>query len=412
MAQLRWLPAILALLSSSAAAQTAAPEPRTRPEPSALFAEIDSILDELSRITGMKKVKSVRTATMNREALKAFLEKRIDEVVDPKDVRAEEITLKRFGFLPKEFDLRKSTVELMTEQAAAFYDYREKKLYLVEGGAADFEKPALVHELAHALADQHFNLQKFVKPQRNDDSVLARMAVVEGQATWLMSEFLARKMGQSLKDSPLAVEMMSRAAENMSGQFPVLEKAPLYLRETLLFPYGRGMLFQQAAIGKLNKEAFSQVFRDPPVSTQQILHPDLYFNNTRPVSPALPEFAKQNGDRVLNEGSVGELDHSILLRHYISREDADRITPQLRGGSYKVLESKDGKRFVLLYTSEWKDSSVASEYFRLYQRVLKGKWQTFTTTEESPSRVSGSGDDGGFELRLEGLKVLSIEGIR
>jgi hypothetical protein len=230
--------ALSLMLGLCAAGQSGPPEQSTNAN---VFEEIDSILNELSEITGFRKIKPVRTATMSRLELKGFLEKRIQEVVDPKEIRAEEIALKKFGFIPEDFDLKSSTIDLMTEQAAAFYDYREKKLYLLEGGSKEMQQPALVHELAHALADQHFNLEKFVNPRRSDDSVLARMAVVEGQATWLMSEFVARKLGQSLRESPAIVEMMSRAAEGMSAQFPVLNQVPLYLRETLLFPYGKGM---------------------------------------------------------------------------------------------------------------------------------------------------------------------------
>ena len=392
----------------------AAGQPGPLPEQSAevkIFEEIDSILNELSEITGFKKIKPVRTSTMKRPELKGFFEKRIQEVVDPNEIRAEEIALKKFGFVPDDFDLKSSTIDLMTEQAAAFYDYREKKLYLLEGGSEEMQQPALVHELAHALADQHFNLQKFVNPRRSDDSVLARMSVVEGQATWLMSEFMARKLGQSLQESPAIVEMMSRAAEGMSAQFPVLNKVPLYLRETLLFPYGKGMVFQQAAITKMQKDGFREVFRNPPVSTQQVLHPELYFRGTKPTTPSLPAYRKPAGYRVLNKGALGELDHSILIRQYAGREEADRISPQIKGATYELLESRDGKRFVLLYTSEWLDASTAKEYFRLYQRVLKGKWKSMELTEDSPSRVSGQGDGGGFELRVEGSHVLSMEGL-
>src|SRR5687767_14740020 len=150
------------------------PAMRGQPDPAAgpgkIFGEIDAILDELSQITGLKKTRPVRSAIITRDELKKFLEKRINDVVDPKELRAEEIALRKFGFVPEGFDLKSNTVELMTEQAAAFYDYREKKLYLLEGGSDEFQQPALVHELAHALADQHFSLEKFVNPNRSDDS--------------------------------------------------------------------------------------------------------------------------------------------------------------------------------------------------------------------------------------------------
>jgi hypothetical protein len=137
---------------------------------------------------------------ITKEKINEFLKKRIKDVAKPEDIRAEELTLKKFGFVPPDFDLAKNTVDLLTEQAAAFYDYDKKKLFITESTPDDTQEPVLAHELSHALADQHFNLGKFIKQgKKSDDGASARLAVMEGQATWLMSEFLARKLGQSLK---------------------------------------------------------------------------------------------------------------------------------------------------------------------------------------------------------------------
>ena len=136
----------------------------------------------------------------------------------------------------------------------------------------------LAHELGHALADQNYNLAKFVRQGRkNDDGSTARLAVMEGQATWLMSEFLARQSGQSLRNSPALVTMMAKMSDSSGGQYPVFENEPLYLRITLVFPYTNGMLFQNAVTERDAKEAFGEVFENAPVSTQQVLHPDKYF---------------------------------------------------------------------------------------------------------------------------------------
>jgi len=91
------------------------------------------ILTELSKITGWKIRKPVPQDTMSRDALKAYFEKRMGEMVDPEDVRIEELTLRRFGLVPREFNLKESTLELMTEQAAAFYDYKKDRMVMLDG---------------------------------------------------------------------------------------------------------------------------------------------------------------------------------------------------------------------------------------------------------------------------------------
>jgi hypothetical protein len=380
---------------------------------SELFARVDSILSELAQITGLQPLKPVERATIARSELKRFLEDRIREELKPEEIRAEEITLKMFGFVPAGFDLKATTVELLTEQAAAFYDYRKKKLYVLDTDSAAIQEIALVHELAHALADQHFNLSKYIAKENNsDDGAMARMAVMEGQATWLMSEFLARRMNLSLKKTPAIAEAMSLQTAAASGQFPVFEKAPLYIRETMLFPYVKGMLFQQAIIEKQDQAAFASVFRSPPAGTFQILHPEKYLAGERPSNPALPKLRAAGRYRELAGGSIGELDHWILLTQYAGAKEAAELAPRWKGGRYRVLESRRKRdSFVLLYVSEWTDAAAAREYFQNYRRVLTGKWTTFEVASETQDSLSGRGDGGYFTLTRTGAVVASVEGM-
>jgi hypothetical protein len=377
-----------------------------------LFSEIDQIVTELSRITGLKPLKKVPHSTIDRAGLKTFLEQQLKEHVKPEELRSEEVTLKKFGLVPQDFDLKKTTVDLLTEQAAALYDFRKKRLFVLEGNSTALQKIALVHELAHALADQHFHLEKFIEQGvKSDDGSTARAAVMEGQATWLMSEYMAAQMGQSLKNAPGMVEMMSRATESGGDQFPVLAKAPLYIRESLSFPYTKGMLFQHKIFEKLDQQGFSEVFKRPPQSTQQILHPEKYFAAVIPSKPELPRPADERQYREYADGSVGELDHSILIRQYGTSDEAARIAPRWRGGSYRILEHKKSKRLVLAYAVDWEDEATASEYFRIYRKVLAGKWKNMEAKESGERMLAGRGDDGFFQVRLDGTRMSSLEGL-
>lgn len=375
-------------------------------------AALREVVAELETISGLLQRRPLRAERIARERVKGFLEERVREEVKPEELRAEQITLKKFGLLPPDFDLKTAMLELLSEQAAAFYDFRRKRLFLIEGADGEVQHSALVHELAHALADQNFDLRRFIERGRpSDDASLARLAVMEGQATWLMSEYLTRQTGQSLRNSPVLVRMMSRAAELSAGQFPVFENAPLYLRVTLLFPYTQGMLFQHAVLEKLGPAAFGEVFRRPPVSTQQILHPQKYLQDVRPVTPRLPETNLGRDFRLLAEGTVGELDHTILLRQYVDSKVAEELAPRWRGGAYKIWERKAGRRVVLAYSSRWEDSAAAERYFGCYQQVLRGKWKRFEPTFRRPGAIAGRGDDGFFYLQVAGPEVSVIEGL-
>lgn len=390
---------LLLWLALAPAQQSAKPE---------LFEEMDGILAELSKFTGWKAPRKVDSDTITKDGLKQFLEDRMKEIVKPEELHAEELSLKKLGLVPKTFDLRKTTVDLLTEQAAAFYDYRKKKLFILDTNATITQKPVLVHELAHALADTQVSLEKYIFKSRSDDSALARQAVMEGQATWLMSEYIMSRMGGSLTKSPEMVDVMSRMAGSSAGAFPVFDSVPLYLRESLMFPYTKGFAFQQAVILKLGKEGFLEVFRNPPRSSQQIIHPDKYFDKIQPTKPPLPK-ASTKGYTGVVEGTVGEFDHEILFRQYGGEADA-KLARKWRGAEFRIFENKkDKSRAVLLYASDWQDEKAARDVFRLYKKVLQGKSKTFTLDRESDSEMEGTIDGGRFLVRLQSTLVSSVE---
>src|SRR5258708_16938343 len=159
----------LALAVWPIAAQVQEQATSSAPSKAAVSELISSIETDLAAITGLKFHKDVPYAVIGKAQLRAFLEARMKDAVKPEEIHAEEITLKMFGFLPPEFDLKKTTVELLTEQAAAFYDYHKKKLFILETADStsdlhtEAEKMALAHELGHALADQHFRLETYIR---------------------------------------------------------------------------------------------------------------------------------------------------------------------------------------------------------------------------------------------------------
>lgn len=410
---------LIALWVSAQTSAAASPETSTSGSIGLSSAEIDDAVAQLSKITGLAPLKKVQSATITREGVRKFLEQKLKEEVKPEEIQQEELAMKRFGLLPEKFDLKAATVDLITEQAAAFYDFRTKKLYMLEGeGLKDpageslgksGERMIIVHELAHALADQHFDLGKFIRKSRSDDSSTARMAVMEGQATWLMMETMMDNAGQSMRKMPGMVDMMgSSATEAMASQYPVLASSPLYLRTSLIFPYNQGLRFQQAVVQKLGNAGFSEVFRKPPVSSQQVLHPDKYFAKLEPLKVQLPEGPKNY--KLITEGTVGELEHSVLLEQYLTKHDADEIAPAWRGARLALFENKTGKSVTMLYASEWDSPASAKRYFDAYRKVLAGKWKSMNIGSESDSSVTGTGDVGPFTVTLEGTRVTSVEG--
>jgi hypothetical protein len=401
---------------------TALADAQSDPRAKALCGQVPGIAAKLTEISGMRLRHAVPCDFITKEQVNEFLKKRIKETSSPDEVRAEELTLKKFGLIPQDFDLAKNEVDLLTEQAAAFYDYDRKKLFITDSTASDSQAPVLAHELSHAIADQNFNLARFIKQGRkSDDGSTARLAVMEGQATWMMSEFLARQAGTSLKDSATLAATMSQLAAGdegndakdvkVDGEFPVFDKEPLYLKLTLVFPYTKGMSFQQAVLLKDPQQGFGEVFLHPPVSTQQILHPEKYFDHLKPTEPPLPEVHLSHQYKGLVGGELGELEQGILLEQYVGKTRSAKLSPHWRGCNFELLENKKAGRIVLLYATEWDSEQSAADYFTAYREVMQKKWKTMKVTREESDALTGNGDDGRFELRRKGAIVTSVEGL-
>ena len=385
--------------------------------PAKLFDEIDEMLRSLSQITGWPVHHTVPAKMIGNDQFRDILKSHVDKS-DPKKVRAEELTLKMFGLVPNDFSLLKETVDLFSEQVAAYYDSDKKRLFVLDNVATDLDRRvALVHELAHALADQQHSLLKFMhaKPD-SDDASTARQAVMEGQATWLTWAYVASRQGGKAEVPPALLDSLAKAAGG-SSQMPVYAQAPLYFRESLVFPYTEGLRFQDAVYRKLGQRAFEQVFDRPPLSTQNILHPDTYLNKSAPSTVHVPELRESIGKEArqfsaLTEGDLGEFDISVMLRQYVDEKEGAAAASHLRGAAFRLYENKKDKAPVLAFVSEWDSPEAARRFFELYQRVLKGKWKRFEQSSSSETSYAGMGDSGRFEVHLLGANVQDLEGLR
>ncbi len=378
------------------------------------FSDIRTIEQGLAEITGLPFVREVPHTVINKEQLRHYLEDRIKESIKPGDIRAEELTLRMLGLIPAGFDLRQNTVDLLTEQAAAFYDYNKRKLYFLEGtGAGAEDRMALVHELAHALADQHFPLRKYIREgSQSDDGSTARLAVMEGQASWLMAAYLSKQGGGPPEVPDGVLQLMTKTIQSSAAQYPVFTKAPAYIRESLVFPYSDGMLFQNAVFQKLGRQAFAEVFLHPPGSTQQILHPERYLSHSAPKAPDAPKPPEPRTLRKLAEGSLGEFDLRVLLSEYAGKEEGGRAAEHLAGGSYELYEYKRDKLPLLTFACAWDSEESARKYVELYRQVLHGKWKTLEIESETATAITGRGDSGYFRVSMEGAVVSHLEGLQ
>jgi hypothetical protein len=361
-----------------------------------------------------------------------------------------ELVLKKFGLLPRQFNLHDFLIKLLGEQVAGYYDEKKKTINLLDWVALDMQKPVMAHELTHALQDQSFDLEKMVKRDEDiekrgpedfnaliqiDEESTARTAVMEGEAMIVFADYVLNTMDadnsctgdpscaipdkRSVADFPKFVDLMLAQMDKEKGD-SLLDNAPLLLREELIFPYSQGMKFIARLLTNGGKQlAFTQVMKRMPKTSREIMQPEEYLAGHVIAPLLLPDFKFLKDDfEPFDAGAVGQLDVSILLKQYTEAAVADRLSPEWRGGSYYAVGRRGAKpadanstaHVGLIYVSKWSNADSAQEFAKIYASSLAGRYKKLEHAQsDAPGRDKYLSADGPIYIQQNGNLVIAVE---
>jgi hypothetical protein len=408
--------------TQSSPAQTSKEEVKITPrEAEELFHSVDEILAFDSKHTGLPIKKEVKRKLTSRDEVVGYLTKHMKDE-DVKRLQRSSLVLKKFGLLPRDYDLEKLLVALLREQVAGYYDPKTKTVNLLDWVPMEEQEPVMAHELTHALQDQSIGLDKWMKkgekdlgeikkdptPEdiENDEVDNAREAVIEGQAEAMMLEYELAPVGKSIVDSPELVDAMESQMANGTDDSTVFKDAPIFLRESLTFPYSYGMKFVVKLMEKGGKEkAYADVLANPPHTTRQIMQPETYMSGEKIEPMRVPEFKRDFKDYVkFDIGAMGEFDVAVLIEQYAGKKLSERLYPEWRGGYYYAARPKNdaGAPLAVLYVSRWASGEKAAEFAEIYARSLGQRYKKVEEVGKLSSRD--------FEERHSKYKIDLLQG--
>jgi hypothetical protein len=395
------------------AQQSAAPAPPSssdKASASDFAAAADEVLAQMSEITHLQPHAPLKKTLRSREEIRAHVIQEMNEDKDPAERYAGARSAEAFGLLPKGFDLDSFMIDLLTEQIAGLYDPKAHEFYVADWIPIEDQRMVMAHELTHALEDQHFEIESWVKAARpNDDSELAREAVLEGSAMAAMVEYLLQGSGRSLQDLP---DIDPAMLIGDMTETPLLKKAPPFLKDALIFPYLDGLTFSAAILKPTGWEGLPSVFTKPPVSTQQILHPGLYRSGKVSAPVALPSIEKALGPEwtKLEDNIMGEFGWKEVLKQFLDDQRATSLSAAWDGDRYIVYEQKQTKRLVLITRERLASPEQAARFFGQYSEALEKKHEKRTNLFRKPDFFSFDTPEGGVFLRCFERECVTLEG--
>lgn len=341
------------------------------------YAAANSVLQTMSKILNLPVKSPLKESVRTKAEIRQYLMEEQKREESPEKRYADRRTLEAFGLIPKDFPLDSFLLDLLTDQVAGLYDPRGKQFFIADWISPVEQKPVMAHELTHALDDQHFHLQKWQDAVKsNDDASLARDAVIEGSALAAMMDYTLADLHTDVRSLPDIAPFIESGVAGQMDKDPNLAKAPEFIRDELLFPYLEGAEFSQRVLkATAGWSDFKRVFQNPPASTQQILHPELYFQNVQPETVELPHIksALPSGYAQLDENVVGEFALGEILKKFDGPGDAEKFAPMWRGDRYALFENKDSKQTILVVLFALDNEKDAAEFFDAYRRVIEKK---------------------------------------
>lgn len=371
----------------------------------------DEVLQQVSDVTHLALRAPLKKTLRSREEIRAYVLRQMKEDKTAKERHAAEQSAKAFGLVPKDFQMEAFLVDLLTEQIAGLYDPESHEFYIADWIPVEDQRMVMAHELTHALEDQHFQVEKWVKAARpNDDAELAREAVLEGSAMAAMIDYVLKDSGHSLRDLP---DINPEILVGELGNTPTMAKAPEFLKDALIFPYFAGMRFTKDALQQSGWESLPALFAKPPVSTQQIMHPRLYHEGRAPAAVDLPvneKLLRGSWER-LDENALGEFGWKEVLQQFLGRDRAVPLAAEWSGDRYILLEDGKTKKLLLVCRVRLSSSDAAARFFGQYSEALEKKHHSRKNLFRRSNFFSfDTLEEGGVFLRCMNEDCLVLEG--
>jgi hypothetical protein len=363
---------------------------------------LQRIEQQVSQLRGLQPKSDVTLKFLDTDALRQYFVSNFERDYLPTERESDQKLLTTLGLLRSNESVVQTLLDVLQEQVIGVYNEDDKVMYLVSDSTnfGPDEQDTFAHEFTHALQDQYYDLTKIApKHPDNDDKSLAMQALIEGDAVLIQRLWAQDNLSQD------ELSQLGQGGSTDSKLF----SAPMFIREQLLFPYGDGFNFvrrlYQTGGGYVGVD---DAFKNPPDSTEQILHPEKYRTREKPVEVALPDLVAAMGPgwRKINSNVLGELDFRLILEQLTDTGRATRGSAGWGGDRWMLLE-KDGQQ-ALVIKSVWDTENDARNFFDTFGLAMRNRLVGAKQEEASTTRQALTAPTNATEVRRNGQTVIAV----
>ncbi len=398
--------------SSTATTTTTSPASSTTSEPAttnpqdpvqaALLAQIDELIETTEELRELDFLEPPTVTIVTDEELASRVREQIEEELKPDDLARDTALMVLLGLVNPDLDLLTLYSDLYSEQVAGYYDGELAEMVVPAGTElSGLQKVTLVHELTHALTDQHFAFDEVIEQLDDEDrfdELSALQAVIEGDASFTELLYVTELSTE---------EKIEIVTESLDQDTTVFSQTPRFIQDLLFFPYIEGADFVESLwSSETGFDLVNAAYVDPPVTTEQIYHPAAFRRGEEALPVVLPD-TPLVGYEVEEEAVWGEVSFRVMLDQGLATPAAAEQAAEGWGGDhYRVLWDGEEVVYVLVYVGD-----TAGDAIEMYNALVAYAAAQMNVGEpdETDQGTSFSGDDYAF-ARLSGDRVLFISG--
>ena len=374
----------------------------------------DSSIELASKIRGLAVKKPVPCKIQNKEEVTQYLKDTIKTKVPKKRLQSEESIYKFLGILPEDYDYESGIVKLYTSQLGGYYDADKDYYAMAAWMPAMMQVPIAVHELIHALQDQHFTIDKLLDNTTvTSDTLLARSAVLEGDATAVMIDYTLGLQGGARLENQESVSGF--LLQNISSALlsSGTTDAPQALYAMLIFPYVSGLNFVHSHLKNGGYKQVDKLYSRLPRTTEEILHPEVYLSGEKSFSEVEVSKYKKGipgvSDEAVFTDRLGEFFISTMLSSQIGPAVAGEAARGWGGDNIALYSINASSKDFMVWGTAWDSKSDAVEFFKAMSEAFKKRFKANPVeTAKMTSFVTKS--FGSVKIMLEGSEVILTMG--